>query len=41
MLGLSQTIKSEGVTLDVTPFDGKAKDFHWMKSQVSAFAETY
>ena len=25
MLGLSQTIKSQGVTLDVTPFDGKAK----------------
>ena len=27
MLGLSQTIKSQGVNLDVTPFDGKAKDF--------------
>ena len=27
MLGLSQTIKSQGVTLDVTPFDRKAKDF--------------
>ena len=26
MLGLSQTIKSQGVTLDVTPFDGKTKD---------------
>ena len=33
MLGLSQTIKSQGVTLDVTPFDGKAKDFkNWMKA---------
>ena len=26
MLGLSQTIKSQGVTLDVTPFYGKTKD---------------
>ena len=25
MLGLSQTIKSQGVALDVTPFDGKQK----------------
>ena len=33
MLGLSQTINSQGVTLDVTPFDGKAKDFkNWMKA---------
>ena len=33
MLGLSQTIKSQGVTLDVTPFDGKANDFkNWMKA---------
>ena len=33
MLGLSQTIKYQGVTLDVTPFDGKAKDFkNWMKA---------
>ena len=26
MLGLSQTIKSQGVTLDITPFDRKTKD---------------
>ena len=33
MLGLSQTIKSQGVTLDVTPFDRKAKDFkNWIKA---------
>ena len=33
MLGFSQTIKSQGVTLDITPFDGKAKDFkNWMKA---------
>ena len=33
MLGLSQTIKYQGVNLDVTPFDGKAKDFkNWMKA---------
>ena len=33
MLGLSQTIKSKGVTLDVTPFDGQAKYFkNWMKA---------
>ena len=32
MLGLSQTIKFQGVTLDVTPFDRKAKYFkNWMK----------
>ena len=31
MLGLSQTIKSQGVTLDITPFDRKAKDFkNWI-----------
>ena len=33
MLGLSQTIKSQGVTLDITPFDRKAKDFkNWIKA---------
>ena len=33
MLRISQTIKSQGVTLDVTPFDGKAKDFkNWMRA---------
>ena len=33
MLGLSQTVKSRWVNLDITPFDGKAKDFkNWMKA---------
>ena len=33
MLGLSQTVKSQWVNLDITPFDGKAKDFkNWMEA---------
>ena len=27
MVGLSTAIKNQGVSLDVRPFDGKAKDF--------------
>ena len=33
MVGLSTAIKNQGVSLDVRPFDGKAKDFKsWVKS---------